>query len=170
MDAKLNVSKEIRDVIVSAISAGTFYTPQTIEGIECAHEDFPQYAGKTLAVNVLNVGTLVKSGRTQKVGANGSVVGTEFDTFRALVTLQSGQAGAIKVRLHLCDLLPLLASEAGEGTLTFGTYYPNGEKGEAREKEGVTRYLVPTSPMRYSADAIKEALTNNKISALVVNA
>lgn len=168
MDAKLNVSKEIKDVIVSAISAGTFYTPQTIEGIECAHEDFPQYAGKTLAVNVLNVGTLVKSGRTQKVGTN--TIGTEFDTFRALVTLQSGQAGTIKVRLHLCDLLPLLASEEGKGTLTFGTYYPNGEKGEDRNKEGVTRYLVPTSPMRYSADAIKEALTNNKIKALVVNA
>ena len=168
MDAKLNVSKEIRDVIVSAISAGTFYTPQTIEGIECADEDFPQYAGKTLAVNVLNVGTLVKAGRTQKVGTN--TIGTEFDTFRALVTLQSGQAGAIKVRLHLCDLLPLLASEAGKGTLTFGTYYPNGEKGEDRNKDGVTRYLVPTSPMRYSADAIKEALTSNKISALIVNA
>lgn len=170
MEAKLNVSKEMQQVIVSAINAGTFYSPQQIEGIECSNEDFPLYAGKKLPVRVLNVGPLVKAGRVQRVGSDNSPVGTEYDTFRALVTLQAGQAGAIKVRLHLCDLLPLLAAEEGKGELSFGTYYPKGEKGEEREKEGVIRYLVPTSPVRYSSEAIKEAMVSGKMAKLVVNA
>ena len=162
----------MQSVIVSALNAGTFYSPLRVDGIECSESDFWHFAGKTLPVEITEIGPLVKAGRTQKVGNNGAIVGTEQDTFRALVSLKSGESGVIKVRLHLCDLLPLLAQmDDKERKLTFGTYFPNGEKTEEeRRKDGVTKYLVPTSPQRYTNEQIKEAITAGKIANLVVNA
>lgn len=165
-NTQLLVSKELKDVILSAISAGTFYSPQRVDGIECSDEAFKQYAGKTLSVNIVSIGNIVKAGRTTKVGNRD--IGTEFDTFRCLVGLQAGESEVIKVRLHLCDLLPLLAET--EAKLTFGTYYPNGEKKTEEKEKADTKYLVPTCNMRYTAEQIKESFTNKKISALVLGA
>ena len=163
---ELIVSKEMQSVIMSAISAGTFYNPQKVDGIECSNEAFEHYANKSLTVNVIAVGNIVKSGRTTKVGT--TTLGTEFDTFRCLTTLQAGEAEQIKVRLHLCDLLPLLAEK--DAKLVFGTYYPDGEKTEAERAKATKKYLVPTCNVRYSVEQIRSAFTDKKISALVLGA
>jgi hypothetical protein len=156
----LNINSAMAAQIVAAVSNGTLYVPKESNGIEVSHEAFLALYNKgAISVTVTECGPIVKQGRTIKL-ASGDNIGTDSDSYRVLTTLTCGEQ-TIKVRLHLCDLLPLL--EGGNtGKLTFGGYFP-GETDETvknRLLPETKKYLIPVNPERYSASQIAEKIGN----------
>lgn len=156
----LNVNSAMAAQIVAAVTNGTLYVPKESNGIEVSHEAFVSLYNKgAISVTVTDCGPIVKQGRTLKL-SSGDSIGTDSDSYRVLTTLTCGEQ-TIKVRLHLCDLLPLL--EAGNtGKLTFGGYFPNETTETVKDRllPETKKYLIPVNPERYSATQIAEKITN----------
>ena len=153
----LNVNSAMAAQIAAAVSNGTLYVPKESNGIEVSNEAFSALFGQSLDVTVLECGPIAKQGRTLKL-SNGENIGTETDSYRALTKLQAGQH-IVKLRLHLCDLLPLLDS-GNTGKLTFSGYFPNETPETIKDRllPETKKYLVPSSPNRYTAVQIAESI------------
>lgn len=149
------ISEAVRQQVLASFGAGSLHTPNSVSGVECSEEFFNLAKDKTHEVTVVSHEGITKSGRTTKL-SNGAVVATGDDVYRALCTIQIGTVEA-KLRLHLCDLLPLVKS-GGKGKMSFGTYYPGNETGPERDKPEVVKYLVPKAVSRYTAAEIAEAM------------
>jgi hypothetical protein len=145
------VSEAVKAQVLSSFKGGSLHTPTQVSGIECDEAFFALAKDGTHEVTILSHEGVVKSGRTTKL-SNGAVVATGEDVYRALCTLQIGTLQA-KLRLHLCDLLPLVKA-GGKGKMSFGTYYPDpNDKGP-----DAVKYLVPKAAERYTASEIAAAM------------
>jgi hypothetical protein len=149
------LSEATRKQVLASFEAGTLYNPQGVSGIEVSDEFFWLVAGKTMEITVVSHDGIAKSGRTTTT-RGGTVLATNEDVYRTIATIECGEKQA-KVRLHLCDLLPL-AQNGGKGNVSFGTYFPDKQTGEEQKKEGVKKYLVPKAVNRFSASEIAEYL------------
>ncbi len=146
------VSEAVKAQVLSSFNGGTLHTPTQVSGIECSEEFFTLAKTGVHEVTILSHEGVVKSGRTTKL-SNGAVVATGEDVYRALCTVQIGTLQA-KLRLHLCDLLPLVKA-GGKGNMSFGTYYPNPDD---KDNPDAVKYLVPKAAQRYTSAEIAAAM------------
>ena len=129
---KISISKALLAQIQASAGNETLYIPKTGSGATTSPEFFAAVADKTIEIELLSVGEVIKQGRNNSAG-----IATGDDVYRAVCKLRAGTVES-EVRLHLCDIVPLLES-GGKGLVTFGVYQPQGN---------TNKYLVPKSANR----------------------
>jgi hypothetical protein len=140
---KIQISSALLKQIQASAGNETLYIPKNGSSVSTSPEFFAAVADKTIEVELLTVGEVVKGGRSDKNG-----IATSDDVYRAVCKLRAGSIES-EVRLHLCDIVGL-AQSGGKGVVSFGVYQPTGK---------TDRYLVPKSANRATTIQIIEFLS-----------
>jgi len=142
----LNITSAQRNQILASLGANTFYIPNSASGGVKVEEKFKEAVKKkTVEITLLEIKEIVKQGRTNKQN-----IATSDDVFRAVCRVSANEAGETDIRLHLCDVIPMLKN-GNKGTFKFGVYAPSG-----------TEYLVPENISRASFSEISDYITAEK--------
>lgn len=143
---KIQLTNAQKLAIHAANTMGTLYVPQTATGgAKTSDEFFNAVKGKTVEVELLEVGAVTISGRNNSKG-----IATTDQVFRSVCKVKVGNETS-EVRLHLCDIVGLMKS-GGKGSVTFGTYKPENSN---------NTYLVPVAASRASAAEVVEYVDAN---------
>ena len=140
---KMNIAPAMRGQILAAISGETFYIPKNGGSVNTSSEFKELVKGKQKPTTLLEVGTLLKQGRT-----NSNNIATGDDVFRAVCKVKCGDLET-EIRLHLVDIVTLLLADNNTAVISYGTYYPEKE-------DKTTFYLVPACAERVNAEKVKD--------------
>ena len=139
----LQIESKEASAILGTVNDGTYYQPQSNSGASPKVEQafFEEVAGKTKEVTVLSYGKAIRQGRNNAAG-----IATTDVVWKMDCELETSGQKRSKVRIQLADAVAL-AKTGNKGTITFGTYKPEGRD---------TTYLVPVCTTRATALEVAE--------------